>query len=203
MKHMRFYLAEIVAGVHFLHSRNILYGDLKLDNIMIDGEGHVRLVDFNMSVLGVSAGCKSVHGPRGSKYSQAPEQVRGAAYGLKTDVWALGCVAFEMFLKTHVSKSSLEEFAANELTTTDPVVDDFIKCLLVRDADARPSMEDVKKHELFQAVEWADVEQKRLPVPWMPPDDCFHFDKELQELDPFPLFEDVNKLRFVVVPRME
>jgi serine/threonine protein kinase len=202
-KHMRFYLEEIVCALSFLHSRNILYGDLKLENVMIDDEGHVRLVDFNMSVLNVTASCKTVRGPRGSVFSQAPEQVRGYSYGLKVDMWALGCVAFEMVFKYHVCKTTLAKLRNDEIGSDDLQLLDLLKLLLAANPDTRPTVEEVKKHRYFEGVDWEAVEAKRADVPWVPPQGCFHFDKDLEALSPQHLVIDSNVPRFIVVPRLE
>ncbi|XP_066439905.1 protein kinase C theta type-like [Eleutherodactylus coqui] len=55
---VRFYTAEIVCGLQFLHQRNIVHRDIKLDNIMVDRDGHIRLIDLGLAQDGVTSSNK-------------------------------------------------------------------------------------------------------------------------------------------------
>ena len=52
----RFYLSEIVCALEYLHEQDIVYRDLKTENVMLDSKGHVRIIDFGLSKMSMSEG---------------------------------------------------------------------------------------------------------------------------------------------------
>ncbi|KAJ7580706.1 kinase-like domain-containing protein [Mycena floridula] len=90
-------LREIAEGLAYLHSCKIIHGDLKGDNVLISDEGHVQLADFGLAVI-TDATLTSSHTGKGSIRWMAPELfVDGARRSPLSDIYALGCLALEIY----------------------------------------------------------------------------------------------------------
>ncbi|CAM9394126.1 unnamed protein product, partial [Phaeothamnion confervicola] len=103
----RRYLLQALRGLRYLHGRGVVHGDIKCDNILLDGRGVIKLVDFGCSLhLGRLALAPAGEGGggddggdgsvRGTPYFMAPELLRRQAGGLPVDVWAIGGATVEM-----------------------------------------------------------------------------------------------------------
>ncbi|CRG87108.1 mitogen-activated protein kinase kinase kinase [Talaromyces islandicus] len=109
---IRNFVRQILAGLSYLHSRDIIHRDIKGANILVDNKGGIKISDFGISkrveasaMLGSSAvnGRGHLHRPslQGSVYWMAPEVVRQTAHTKKADIWSLGCLVVEMFIGAH------------------------------------------------------------------------------------------------------
>ena len=91
----RFYIAEISCAVTYLHTEGVIYRDLKLENLMLDRHGHIKITDFGLCKEDVQFG-HSTTTFCGTPEYLAPEVIEDSDYGRAVDWWGVGVVMFEM-----------------------------------------------------------------------------------------------------------
>ncbi|KAE8700053.1 protein RALF-like 34-like [Hibiscus syriacus] len=86
---------SILRGLNFVHSKGLVHCDVKLQNVLLFGNGDVKLADFGLAKRnGEKQGKFEI---RGTPLNMAPESINGNVYDFPVDIWALGCVVVEMF----------------------------------------------------------------------------------------------------------
>ncbi|KDO29269.1 AGC/AKT protein kinase [Saprolegnia parasitica CBS 223.65] len=172
----KFYTAELVLGIHHLHQHDILYRDIKPENVMIDADGHIALVDFGLAKLHVSEfkGAKTM---AGSPQYTAPELLLPKAkrsYGKAADWWSLGILLYEMSIgKSPFFDSNIEKMY--QKIQNDPVMfpptpetsrelQDLLLGLLRKDPHQRygSAISDILQHPYFADINWDKLLQKKL-----------------------------------------
>src|SRR3989454_6594783 len=137
---------QLCAGLAAAHDRGVLHRDLKPANVMLDGDGHVRITDFGLAVATGDANAVRA----GTPQYMAPEQLAGQAASIKTDIYALGLVMFEIFTgkRAYDAKTLHDLMQLHESGTVttpssvvrdlDPAVERVILRCLERDPGQRP-----------------------------------------------------------------
>lgn len=140
---------QIIDGIGYIHSKKILHRDIKLDNILLDGKGNVKIADF-----GVSKQVKAnevMFEQSGTPAYIAPEIIKDKGYkGFKADLWSAGVVLFAMLYGTVPFKANNMKdlhkqiidarYNLKDEITTD--AKDLIKCLLNPDPNTRYSISE-------------------------------------------------------------
>ncbi|KAK3002131.1 hypothetical protein RJ639_022294 [Escallonia herrerae] len=148
------YTRQILNGLNYLHSRNVIHRDIKCANILVDASGSVKLSDFG---LAKATKLNDVKSCKGTPYWMAPEVVnrKNRGYGLAADIWSLGCTVLEM-LTSQIPYSHLEGMQAlfrigrGELpripNSLSRVAQDFIVQCLQVNPDNRPTAAQLMDH---------------------------------------------------------
>ncbi|WOO79280.1 cAMP-dependent protein kinase catalytic subunit PRKX [Vanrija pseudolonga] len=173
----RFYLASIVLAIDYLHSNNIIYRDLKPENLLLDRTGYLRIADFGFAKVVEDRTFTLC----GTPEYLAPEIVLSQGHGKAVDWWALGILAFEMlagyppFFDDH-PLGIYEKILRNEVafpSHIDPYAKDLIRGLLTADrtkrlGNLRGGARDVMNHPWFAGVDWGSLERKEIGAPIVP-----------------------------------
>ncbi|SJX61203.1 probable cAMP-dependent protein kinase catalytic subunit [Sporisorium reilianum f. sp. reilianum] len=186
----RFYISTIVLAIEYLHTKQVVYRDLKPENLLIDSNGYTKITDFGFA--------KEVQDRTwtlcGTPEYLAPEIIQCSGHGSAVDWWSLGILLFEMlagYPPFYDPNPILiyEKILAGKLVfpkEIDPVSRDLISGLLNADrsrrlGNLRGGASDVKSHPWFHGVDWTALQEGRIAPPIVPflgrPGDTSNFSK--------------------------
>merc|ERR1719300_287549 len=177
----KFYLQEIVLALEYLHSLDIVYRDLKTENVMLDREGHVKLIDFGLSKTDMKDDTLT-HTFCGTVEYMAPEVIlKEPGYGKPADWWSFGVFTFDLLTGRspfhsnqgkHATKERIlkGKFATPRVITPD--ANDFVRKLLRRPVERRlgsaRGAAELKAHPFFHDTDWEAVLARQCTPPYLP-----------------------------------
>ncbi|KAK9411827.1 Non-specific serine/threonine protein kinase [Crotalus adamanteus] len=190
----RFYGAEIVSALDYLHSGKIVYRDLKLENLMLDKDGHIKITDFGLCKEGITDAA-TMKTFCGTPEYLAPEVLEDNDYGRAVDWWGLGVVMYEMmcgrlpfYNQDHEKLFELilmEDIKFPRTLSSD--AKSLLSGLLIKDPNKRlgggpDDAKEIMRHSFFAGINWQDVYDKKLVPPFKPQvtseTDTRYFDEE-------------------------
>jgi len=175
----RFYAAEIVCALGYLHSRGVIYRDLKLENLLLDRNGHIKMVDFGLCKDEIF-GNKMTNTFCGTPSYLPPEVICNMKYGRAVDWWGLGVVIYEL-LTGHLPFYSEERKMMYRLIVSEKIKypkhvsaesREIISKLMTKNPDRRlgsvSDAEEVMDQTFFAPINWSDLKKKRITPPFKP-----------------------------------
>ena len=189
----RFFIANIIYSLQYIHSNNVIHRDIKPENLVLDEKGYVRITDFGIAKENMEDNSSETSGTPGY---MAPEVMKARNHSFAVDFFALGVIGYEFMLGKRPyygknRKEIKEQMLAKQALITEEMLPkdwstesmDFINSLLQRKESKRlgfkngiKGCEELMKHIWLRYYPWLELKNKTLLAPFIP-DPKDNFDK--------------------------
>lgn len=178
---VKFYAAQIVMAVGYLHSKSIMHRDLKLENILVDEAGYLKIIDYGLAKTLKNGETSKTF--CGTPEYLAPEMVMHQGHDFSVDWWALGILIYEMLigvtpfynkerklllLKIRQSKVVFPDKRKYKIDYSDEFVDLVLKLLNKEKADrlgSKGDAEEILAHPFFASLDLESVLEQTMKPP--------------------------------------
>ena len=190
----RFFIANIIYAIEYIHSNNVIHRDIKPENLVLDDKGYVRITDFGIAKENMPDNSSETSGTPGY---MAPEVMKGRNHSFPVDFFAIGVIGYEFMLGTrpYVGKNR-KEIKEQMLSKAVVINEDniatgwsqesanFINKLLERKENKRlgykEGAKELMEHHWLKYYPWDELKSKTLLAPFIP-DPKDNFDKNYCE----------------------
>lgn len=199
-KRAQFYAAEVCLALKYFHENGVIYRDLKLDNILLTLDGHIKIGDYGLCKEDMWYG--STTGTFcGTPEFMAPEILLDKKYGRAVDWWAFGVLIYQMLLQQSPFRGEDEDEIYDAILADEPLYPihmprdsvSILQKLLTREPDQRlgsgpTDAQEIMSQPFFRNINWDDVYHKRIAPPFQPQitsaTDTSNFDSEFTSVTP-------------------
>ena len=177
---VKFYAASIGLALDYLHSKGIIYRDIKPENILIGEDGYLKLIDFGMAKI-IKNGEKATSFCGTPEYL-APEIITGEGHNRSADWWSFGILIFEMlcgippfYCENNEKMYELIMHAELKFPKKIPISDnakDLLRKLLIKKQNnrlgAQKGFAEIRVHPFFSGFNFDALLAKKIPPPFVP-----------------------------------
>ncbi|KAI9053071.1 hypothetical protein LZ554_003340 [Drepanopeziza brunnea f. sp. 'monogermtubi'] len=199
-KRAQFYAAEVCLALKYFHENGVIYRDLKLDNIMLTLDGHIKIADYGLCKEDMWYG-STTSTFCGTPEFMAPEILLDKKYGRAVDWWAFGVLIYQMLLQQSPFRGEDEDEIYDAILADEPLYPihmprdsvSILQKLLTREPDQRlgsgpTDAQEIMSQPFFRNINWDDVYHKRIQPPFQPQitsaTDTSNFDSEFTSVTP-------------------
>jgi len=192
----RFYGAQILDAIEYMHSRGVIHRDLKPENVLLDDQMHIKITDFGTAKLlpdpREPRPQEEGSGPNGTQDDKrnasfvgtaeyvSPELLTDKSAGKPSDLWAFGCIIYQLLAGRPPFKGGTEYMTFQKIVNLDyefppgfpPAARDLVERCLVLDPARRLTVEHIRNHEFFDGQQFGkDLWRMKAPRlrPYVPP----------------------------------
>ncbi|KAK4999828.1 Serine/threonine kinase [Elasticomyces elasticus] len=199
-KRAQFYAAEVCLALKYFHENGVIYRDLKLDNILLTLDGHIKIADYGLCKEDMWYG-STTSTFCGTPEFMAPEILLDKKYGRAVDWWAFGVLIYQMLLQQSPFRGEDEDEIYDAILADEPLYPihmprdsvSILQKLLTREPELRlgsgpTDAQEIMSHAFFRNVNWEDIYHKRVQPPFLPTvkgrADTSNFDSEFTSVTP-------------------